>query len=39
MMLEVMLPNGTRKSERENFTVDCNAQPPSGLKQNAAAGN
>ncbi len=39
MMLEVMLPNGTKKSERENFTVDCNARPPSGLKQSFAAGN
>lgn len=39
MLLEVMLPNGTKKSERENFTVDCNAQPPSGLKQKPAAGN
>ncbi len=27
MTLEVMLPDGTKRSERANFTVDCNPQP------------
>ncbi|HKE56536.1 MAG TPA: hypothetical protein VKB46_07540 [Pyrinomonadaceae bacterium] len=27
MMLEVMLPDGTKRSERANFSVDCNVQP------------
>jgi hypothetical protein len=26
MAIEVMLPNGTKRSERTDFTVDCNAQ-------------
>jgi hypothetical protein len=26
MTIEVMLPNGTKRSERTDFTVDCNAQ-------------
>jgi hypothetical protein len=27
MALEVMLPNGTKRSERTSFSVDCNVQP------------
>ena len=27
MLLEVMLPNGTKRSERTDFSVDCNVQP------------
>ena len=27
MELEVQLPNGSKRSERENFTVDCNVAP------------
>lgn len=27
MVLEVMLPEGTKRSERVNFSVDCNTQP------------
>ena len=28
MALEVQLPNGTKRSERANFTLDCNLVPP-----------
>jgi len=27
MALEVMLPDGVKRSERTDFTVDCNVQP------------
>jgi len=26
-LVEVMLPNGTKRSERTDFSVDCNVQP------------
>ena len=32
MMIEVMLPNGAKRSERADFSVDCNVQPRIGAR-------
>jgi hypothetical protein len=32
MLLEVMLPDGTKRSERATFSVDCNPQPVTNVK-------